>query len=760
MSLSSRCAVYAALCTVLFACESSSSSSSFSSSRASSTSSSSPRTNDTARSGGGGCGGGLSGSETGFRDVSDAPDRDPQGGAPSEPAPTGMGWKPVETDEGCGRSGLRWVLVDEVCGDGEGADPRALETPMFRDGAIVGGHMLAVDGTHLWSLDLADPARIARASLVTGLGQPLAAQARGSTVYLAAGYDGLVLVDAADPTRPSRGASLKLPSPAFDVDLRGDAAYLAVGKGGIAAVDVSGAAPALSKTYAVPGHAAGVTSDDAHLYVAACTSFSVLDRATGAVRATVPFPRVDGRLFTAAKDVAIVGDVAFVAAGRQGVVAIDVTTRTSPVVLGRCTIDDPKFYASGVRAKDGALFVAGGEWGVLRVDLADPKTACMRAMLQAAPPEPAEECSSKPPWEVVDWERVWAPAPPAKDPIQVLPDGDRVFAFGDARRIGVRAIDVRHHVDLTLTRRYDEPRALLGVAARGARVVTIGPRGGVFQVSETSLLERVPDAGDQALTGASAVGMLDDGRWVALVGEDVRLEGRAQPLAGDARAMAVSGASVAVSKVTGQVEVFSAEGATRGSRLLGAKAALPLSIATTDSDVFYAAPEWTKTIHHQVLGLGLGAAESSAHEIFDDEDAMDLDLWRQRVPRRHLATSARGLVDVAVLGRRAGLALHPASGAVQRVALPALTYAGVAADADHAYAIALDRGLYRSYLVTVALAGTPRVVSFESFTGAASGVAASGGRVYVSDADGLVRVYQVSGDDVAPLGAVRVEERP
>src|SRR5205085_4803168 len=137
------------------------------------------------RNGGGGCGGGGSPeSEVGTRDVEDAPDRDPQSTAPSTPAPTGQGWKPVETDEGCGRSGVRWILVDEICGDGDGADPRTLEAPMFRDGAIVGGHLLAVDGTHLWSLDLSDPTNIARSALASGFGQPLEERAQGSKVFI------------------------------------------------------------------------------------------------------------------------------------------------------------------------------------------------------------------------------------------------------------------------------------------------------------------------------------------------------------------------------------------------------------------------------------------------------------------------------------------------------------------------------------------------------------------------------------------------
>lgn len=750
MSLTSRPTAFAVLCVLLFACESSSS--------RSSSSSAPPRTNN-----GGGCGGGGLGSEVGTRDVDDAPDRGSNGTAPSEPAPTGQGWKAEETDEGCGRSGLRWILVDEVCGDGEGADPRALETPMFRDGAVVGGHLLAVDGTHLWSLDLADPLRIARSSLATGFGQPLAARAQGSKVFLAAGYDGLVVADATDPKNPTRLASLPLPAAAFDVDLLGTSAYLAIGASGVAAVNIDGAAPTLAQTFAVPGHAAGVFADDANLYVAACTNLSVLDRTTGAVKSTVNFPKINNHLFTAAKDVAVVGNVAFVAAGRQGVVAVDVTNKAAPSILGRCTINDPAFYASGVRAEGSSLFVAGGEWGVLKVDVANPKLSCVQPLLQAKAPDPQLGCTSDPPWDIVDWERVWAPPPPRKDPIQVLPDGNRVFAFGDARRIGVRAVDVRSPLDLSLTRRYDEPRTLLGIAAKGTRVAVAGPRGGVFDFDATKVLVRTAGANDQDLASASAVGMLDDGRWVALVDDDVKVEGNATPLASSVKALSVNGSAIAVVKtLTGPptVEVYDPAGAIKGMQPAAITAALPLSIANGPNAIFYAAPESPSSARREVSTAGLGNIAATTHDVFDQEDSLDLSLWRARVPRRPLAYSSRGFVEVAALGNQAGLVLHGPSGAKQRVTLPAFTYAGVTADDDRAYAIAIDRGLYKSYLVTVSLSGTPKVVSLEAFTGAASGVAVANGRVYVSDADGVVRVWSVNGDDVSALGSVVVEERP
>src|SRR5207244_1228993 len=103
-------------------------------------------------------------------------------------------------------------------------------------------------------------------------------------------------------------------------------------------------------------------------------------------------------------------------------------------------------------------------------------------------------CTEKPPWDVVPWQKIWAPPPPAKDPIQTLPAGDRVFAFGDARRIGTRAVDVRDATTLAQKGRYDEPRALLGIAASGDRVVAVGPSGGVFQADAQGNVTRAPSA--------------------------------------------------------------------------------------------------------------------------------------------------------------------------------------------------------------------------------------------------------------------------
>lgn len=753
----------------LLACFSSSSTSS--SSRASS--------NDAPTTTSSGCGGGTWTAAQRSPSVEDAPERDGAGIPPAAPegaAPTGMAWQPVESDEGCGRSGLAWVLVDEVCGNGtRAADPRTLEAPMFRDGAIAGGHLFAVDATHVWSLDLAPlggatGAGPQRRALLGGVGQPLAAAARGSTVALAAGTDGLVLLDASDPARPRRTSSLALPGAAYDVALDGDRAFLAMGEQGVAVTDVSGVKPSLVKTLAVPGVASGVAVDDRYAYVAACSTFAVVDRVTGDTKGQVwvPDPLRPKRL-APAKDVAMVGTVAFVAAGKLGAVAVDVADPASPKVLGSCRVDDPKFYASGVRAENGAVFVAGGEWGVLRVDASTPKTACtMSITLPAPPPEPGDvTCSTKPPWEIVPWEMVWAPPPPGKDPVQVLPDGPRVFAFGDARRVGVRAVDVRDATSpSSLTARYDEPRALLGLAARGTRVVAAGPAGGTFELRDDGTFARTASAGDEVLRDASMVDLLDDGRFVAVRKNELLVQGRVTPLwlVEPATAMASAGAGrVLVAGPTGGLRLFLADGASDAPSAVYPTprvAHLPPALAAREGAVVVGAPEWSQSASYDLASAFVIPKDLPPHAVFDDDDARDVAFWRQRVPRRHVTITPRGVVELAALGPRAAVVRHGQTGKVA-VSLPSVTWTGLASDGDRAYALGLDRGRYKTYVVAVDVStDTPRLLSTEAFTGAGSAIALVNGRVVVADADGALRVYTTGAAGLELLAVTKVEVTP
>lgn len=681
--------------------------------------------------------------------VRDAPDKDGnRPGAPSDPAPTGQSWAATETDEGCGRSGVRWVLVDEVCGNGDGNDDvQPLYAPMFRDGAVRGNQLFTIDATHLWSLDVSNANAITRSALLTGVGEPLAMATWHDELVLASGREGLVLVNAANPAAPERSRSLELDGIAFDVEVAGDDAFVSLGTGGLADVDLAASSPATKAHWSLPGFTASAATKNGYAFVAACSTFKVVNLATGTVvgSAWVPQPMVKGRLVAPAKKVTLVGDVAFVAAGRYGAVAIDVSTPTQPKVLGNCTVDDESFYASGVRASGSKLFVAGGEWGILSVDVSNPLTAC--AMLRAEEPPASTDpsCSPKPPWDEIPWEKIWAPPPPSKDPIQTLPAGDRVYAFGDARRIGTRAIDVRSSSNLsTYMGRYDEPRAVLGIVSNGEKVVAVGPRGGVFRVDGAQGLVREPSAEDEVLRASESVALLPDGRWATIDETQLHVQGGiAATTTSVPRAIATEGATKVVVATNLGLDVYDVTTNTSSFRST-AVSRLPPSIAADASSVYVAAPEWTRALHV----TGTSVVDLPEHGVFDDQEILDTSLWRRRLPRRHLVTTPDALVEIAGLGPSVGLVVHRPGGDA-KVSLPPLTYAAAAAEQDRVYVVGIDRNIYRSYLISVRIVGgAPQVVSSESFTGGASGVAAAGNKVYVADADGRIRIY-----GVAPSGA-------
>jgi hypothetical protein len=302
-------------------------------------------------------------------DVTSAADGPAPPGGPIGEAPTGTKWQGVEIDGACGGTTLVWVQVDEVCAGTDDAHYLdAFRAPIFRDGAIVASTLFTADATHLWALDPEDPTAVSRLGMTTGVGHPLALAEHGGRLLVAAGAEGMLALDVTDPAAPIRVAEVALPGPALDVFVDGDTVWIAMGSSGIAEIDVSSDPPALVRTLDVPGFAAAVKTAKGLAFVAACETFAVIDLASGALLATTWLSdAVQSEILVApAKDVEIVGDVAFVAAGRFGAVAVDVKDPAAPFVLGNCTVEhDLAFYASGVRASGGRLFIAGGEWGIL-----------------------------------------------------------------------------------------------------------------------------------------------------------------------------------------------------------------------------------------------------------------------------------------------------------------------------------------------------------------------------------------------------------
>jgi hypothetical protein len=337
----------------------------------------------------------------------------------------------------------------------------------------------------------------------------------------------------------------------------------------------------------------------------------------------------------------------------------------------------------------------------------------------------------------------------------------RLYAFGDARRVGTRAVDVRSPVGLDMMGRYDEPRRVIGVAASLGRVAAWGAGGGLYKRDDIKLL--VPDLTTAIpFPAVTSGGFLSDGRLAVTFTQSVFVEGWNQAVKLPEKAwyqgLAATGQRVIFPTPTGIVIVEAGTKESSVTDIIGAgRSELPASVTAWGSEIFLAAPEW---VGAQKLGQGKWS-NIPDHGVFDQDQVKDVSLWYQGLPRRLLVGMDKGLVEVATLGRLAGLTLHTPSGEVRGTSLPPGTYLGAAAADQQVYLVSTDRGLYQSQLLTVNLAsGLPQLMSTDSFTGVALGVAADGDRVYVADADRGVRVYARGPKSTLLLGIVSNEVMP
>ncbi|MBE7500080.1 MAG: hypothetical protein HS113_07165 [Verrucomicrobiales bacterium] len=91
----------------------------------------------------------------------------------------------------------------------------------------------------------------------------------GTRAYLAAGEEGLVMVDVADPAAPRRLGSFDTPGDARRVLVVGSTAYVADGSGGVQIIDISQPdQPRLLATHSTSGPAVGLALEDDRLWVA------------------------------------------------------------------------------------------------------------------------------------------------------------------------------------------------------------------------------------------------------------------------------------------------------------------------------------------------------------------------------------------------------------------------------------------------------------------------------------------------------------
>lgn len=692
---------------------------------------------------------------------------------PPEPPTTGNKW--VDDGQVQADGSRCFVLVDEECGGTTAPDYlQYFEAPIFRTGYVRNTLAYAVDGSNVWVVDVADPRAPKRLGIVAGAGRALAIAGRDDRLYIAGGEEGLLVysIDATNPTLLRRLAQIATPGPALDVALADDglSAYVAAGAKGVVPIDLAGAlGPKAGAAIPGPGFASGVAYASGLVYVASCSALNVVDPARGTVVGSKRLVSDAGQAPFPVKDVAVYRDLAFVAAGRWGIVVLSISNPTAPALLGNRTLpDDLRYYANGVTVTHDSVYVAAGDWGVDRLPISAARANTFR---MTAPATFSKYCTQteNPDRKPAPEFATRLPPPRRQDPLDVVPMGDTVLAMGDASRIGVRAIDLyKLHPDGThlLAGRYEEPGLVRSIAAGGEKLALAGKVSGLY--SPTNDKELLARAG--ALPGGTesrVVALTGDGRVLALDLEGtLTLDGAVQPEGGFlAPALAVDGERVVGFRDVGRIEVFKIKG--KETRHVQSLTAPPFRYgaahALVRGHLFLTSADWEGVHRFDLAAEGATAILPSA--LLTREVLQDPAAWRRGPPRRILVPFKDHVFEVTSFDGRAAGWLHPidpAGGKGMEVALPPGAYVAGASDGSRLYLVQGDRARYRTSVVEVEWSDLkrPPLLRTRVFTGSAVGAARLGDRLYVADADVGVRAFKVGSAKLEYLGDFRLEVAP
>ena len=156
----------------------------------------------------------------------------------------------------------------------------------------------------------------------------------GSTAYVADGGSGLRLIDVSDPAHPVLRGAVDTPGDARDVVVYGTRAYVADGAFGLEVIDVSNpAAPVILRTVDTPGTATGV--DVANNVAVVTDAFPangirVIDLSNLAAAQVVGSINLN----IGAEDVVTRGTLAYIAGTVSGLLVVDFSAPSSPVIVG------------------------------------------------------------------------------------------------------------------------------------------------------------------------------------------------------------------------------------------------------------------------------------------------------------------------------------------------------------------------------------------------------------------------------------------
>lgn len=200
----------------------------------------------------------------------------------------------------------------------------------------------------------------------------------GSVAFVADGPAGLAAIDVSDPASPRLLGSLALPGVTQDVVVRGSRAYLACGASGMAIVDVADPSRLVHLGGLVTADAKGVDVSGSLAVVADSNSLRVIDVSNSAA----PVPRGTLEGLVGPRDVAVGGNIAYVADYTGSLKVVDVSTPTAPRLVATTDQSLGGVLTDVVQVRD---FIFGADElfvnGVPIVDVSDPSAPQVRVRL-------------------------------------------------------------------------------------------------------------------------------------------------------------------------------------------------------------------------------------------------------------------------------------------------------------------------------------------------------------------------------------------
>ncbi len=233
--------------------------------------------------------------------------------------------------------------------------------------AISGQYAFVADRSDfLHAVSIADAVTPAEAGQFNGSGALYCTIVSGDIAYLAHGVDGLQILDVSDPTAP---AWLGEYNPTYSInEVAASRRYAYLGTpSGIDVVDISDRTnPWLVSSYAMTSNPRDIHLVGNILYVAAGTAgFFALDTGNPASLAEIGSLNLSGSVYAAHID----GDIAYVAASTQGLVLLNISDPGNIGYLGQYNTTGNAF---DVEVSGDMAYVADGDSGLLVFDVTDP----------------------------------------------------------------------------------------------------------------------------------------------------------------------------------------------------------------------------------------------------------------------------------------------------------------------------------------------------------------------------------------------------